>query len=145
MQELKRRRDSLREIISAFELLKTEITFKKTSLPEAFEKLAKNTKSGELFSGVCKGLDGGMEKAWESSLKNCSRKLCLVADDRELLLSTGARLGKTDTAGQLAHIDYITERLKAQEKSAAEEYRGQAGLYGTGGVLVGILSVLLLI
>lgn len=145
VRDLKRRRDSLRELLSSFELLQAEITFKKTALPEAFARLALNKRTGALFKGVCEGLGAGVDSAWEKSLDRCVRGLCLSAEDRDLMRSMAGRLGKTDTAGQLAHIGYISERLKAQERAAAEEYRGQAGLYGTGSILVGVLSVLLLI
>ena len=57
----------------------------------------------------------------------------------------GKNIGKTDTDDQLKNIRYIKTMIGEQEKQAQGEYSRFGKLYQSGGVLVGLMRVIILI
>ena len=65
--------------------------------------------------------------------------------DSDILLMLGKNIGKTDTDDQLKNIRYIKTMIGEQEKQAQGEYIRFGKLYSSGGVLVGLMLVIILI
>ena len=57
----------------------------------------------------------------------------------------GKNIGKTDADDQIKNIKYIKTMIKEQEKQASGEYSRFGKLYRSGGVLVGLMIVIILI
>lgn len=55
-------------------------------------------------------------------------KTALPEEDRKLLRSFGEEMGRTDLAGQLAHIEMYGSLLEERRRQAAEEYRKKGRL-----------------
>lgn len=143
--ELKKRRDSLRSIISDFEILTAEISFSKNTLTESFRKIEVHGKTGIIFFEAAENIGQyGIGHAWKKSINDNAGNLGFSKEDAEVLLSAGNRIGKTDMENQIAYLKNTIELLKIQEQSANEEYNKLARLYQTGCLLIGALIALLL-
>lgn len=139
---LKTRMTSLSEIVSSLEMLESEINFSINRLKKAFERIDKNG----LFKSASEKIDEiGIKKAWENAIENNSGRLCITDSDKDILLMLGKNLGKTDTDDQIKNIKYIKTMIASQAKQATEEYNRLGKLYRSGGVLVGVMAVIILI
>ena len=74
-----------------------------------------------------------------------TRVISLSDADSDILLMLGKNIGKTDTDDQLKNIRYIKTMIGEQEKQAQGEYSRFGKLYQSGGVLVGLMLVIILI
>ena len=87
----------------------------------------------------------GIKTAWTNAVNECSTKLSLKDADKDILMTLGKNIGKTDTDDQIKNIKYIKSMIAEQEKQAQSEYRHFGKMYRNGGVLVGLLIVIMLI
>ncbi len=97
--------------------------------------------SGGLFAvseGGC-----SFEQAWEAALKTLPKRWCLNEGDMALLRDFGAGLGKTDAAGQLAHIEWYMAACEKQRQEADGDVRQKARLYKTLGMFAGVSAAIL--
>ena len=142
--ELKGRCTSLRNLETAMGYLETEISFSANNLKRAFENINKSTDTRSLFGDAAKMIEEfGIKKAWGYAvMKNT---MPILNSDKELLLMLGTKLGKTDMQNQLKHIGYIKTLLNAQGTVAENEYARLGKIYRSGGVLVGLFIILVII
>ena len=87
----------------------------------------------------------GVKTAWTNAVNECSTKLSLKDADKDILMTLGKNIGRTDTDDQIKNIKYIKSMIAEQEKQAQSEYRRFGKMYRNGGVLVGLLIVIMLI
>ena len=113
---MKIRAESLNNIITSLEMLESEINFSMNKLKQAFMRV-----------------------------NECSTKLSLKDADKDILMTLGKNIGKTDTDDQIKNIKYIKSMIAEQEKQAQSEYSRFGKMYRNGGVLVGLLIVIMLI
>ena len=138
--QMKKRCDLLEQFITALELLKAEIAFNGSDLKKAFENTAKMS-GAEIFSDAARYLDAsGINRAWEMALNEAK----INAADKQVLMLLSSKLGKTDSPGQIKHIDYVEKMVMESRKNAVSTYENTGGLFRRGGVLLGILTVLIL-
>ena len=78
-------------------------------------------------------------------MNECSTKLSLKDADKDILMTLGKNIGRTDTDDQIKNIKYIKSMIAEQEKQAQSEYSCFGKMYRNGGVLVGLLIVIMLI
>ena len=134
---MKIRAESLNNIITSLEMLESEIKLK-----QAFMRV---DKCG-LFKFAAENMDEkGVKTAWTNAVNECSTKLSLKDADKDILMTLGKNIGRTDTDDQIKNIKYIKSMIAEQEKQAQSEYRRFGKMYRNGGVLVGLLIVIMLI
>ena len=139
---MKIRAESLNNIITSLEMLESEINFSMNKLKQAFIRV---DKCG-LFKFAAENMDEkGVKTAWTNAVNECSTKLALKDADKDILMTLGKNIGRTDTDDQIKNIKYIKSMIAEQEKQAQSEYRHFGKMYRNGGVLVGLLIVIMLI
>ncbi len=139
---LRTRAKSLADIRTSLEMLESEINFSVNKLKKAFIRADRNG----LFAAAAEGMeDKGIKIAWRDAVYASKSKLCLSDADNDILLMLGKNIGKTDTDDQLKNIRYIKTMIGEQEKQAQGEYSRFGRLYSSGGVLVGLMLVIILI
>ena len=139
---MKIRAESLNNIITSLEMLESEINFSMNKLKQAFMRV---DKCG-LFKFDAENMDEkGVKTAWTNAVNECSTKLSLKDADKDILMTLGKNIGRTDTDDQIKNIKYIKSMIAEQEKQAQSEYGRFGKMYRNGGVLVGLLIVIMLI
>ena len=142
----KARCEFLKEFIGALEVIKTEISFVKTTIGCVFDKLQSYQRTGKLFAEAKKFMQiKGLEAAWNQSVKENAPASYLTGEDIEAIKSLGEGLGKSDVEGQLAHTQYCRELLERQLSKAVQQQKKNGGLYQKGGLLIGIFIAILLL
>jgi stage III sporulation protein AB len=142
---LKKRSVYLRNILTALNILETEIEFGGKQLKKAFETLDKSSDTRGIFRLAAEKTEAlGIKRAWSEAVNEKKTELCLCDDDTEALTALGTRLGMTDTENQIKNISYVRELLTAQQETAEGEYKRLGRLYRSGGVLGGLFLVLIL-
>lgn len=141
----------LKNWLSILEMLKTEIYYSTSFLPQIFMKLAKFISREELKQPIAKlaeatgyGSEEDLNEIWEHFLQEpvfCSLK----QSDLLILRELGNYLGRTDRFNQLERIDYCREKLKLCLAEAEAECLKNVNLYRYLGFALGSLVVLLLV
>ena len=117
---MKIRAESLNNIITSLEMLESEINFSMNKLKQAFMRV---DKCG-LFKFAAENMDEkGVKTAWTNAVNECSTKLSLKDADKDILMTLGKNIGRTDTDDQIKNIKYIKSMIAEQEKQAQSEYR----------------------
>lgn len=139
----------LSELISAFTLLETEISYAKTPLSEALIRAggSKHTVARNMFETASKIIASGNQlpgQAWETAVGCVYSISDLAPEDRDTLLSFGGKLGSCSSVDQLRHIALVSERLRRSEAEARVKAEGTARMWRYLGLTVGAMIVLLL-
>ncbi len=133
----------------ALAILKSEIEFAATPLPEAAMRISQQLSSPlkELFADFSERLTDydSVYEPWELSLKAASRLTYFQKEDTDCLLSFGQTLGYLDRQMQLQNIELVISYIdeKIDELTAAR--RKNQRMYGSLGVLGGLMLVILFI
>ncbi|WP_284679190.1 stage III sporulation protein SpoIIIAB [Aceticella autotrophica] len=144
------RRWTLKCLISSLNMLKTEISYSKTPLSEAFEKISEVSDSSIrfLFSNTAKilNLNEGYTagEALEISLSKWKDNN-FNKDDIEIIKSLGYGLGNSDGYNQENNLELALELLKKQLADAEELGKKNERLYRNLGFLIGVVIVILFI
>ncbi len=139
---LKMRIKSLSEIISSLEMLESEISFSVSKLKEAFLRVDRNG----FFTCAAENMEEkGIKRSWEKAVKDNKSRLCLTDADSDILMMLALSIGRTDTDDQIKNIKYVKTMIEAQEKQAQSDYGRMGRVYRSGGVLVGLMTVIILI
>lgn len=149
--DLKKRCEELRILKRMAAMLRGEIRYAKTPLPEAFVRIAQRLP--EPFRGFLEEVAGELEQAdgtglgeiWNRKICQCLGQTRLTGADRERLKTLGEVLGYLDREMQLAAIDLYLEQLDGGIAEALEDRGSKERLYRSLGVAGGIFLVILLI
>lgn len=145
------RTNDLQEMKKALAILKAEIAFSMTPLPEAFANIAGRTQSP--IAGIFTELTGRLtqnrreriEDIWRDCLLADARKTYFNKEDIAAFISFGRTLGYLDkdmqTAGIMVTIGYIDSAVAALAETRAKNKK----LFGSLGVLGGLLTVVILL
>lgn len=138
----KKRVQSLNDILTSLEALESEISFCAQRLGRAFVRADRNG----LFTAAAEGIEeNGVEKAWKEAVQASQNRLSLTDADCDALRMLGDGIGKTDTDNQIKHIRYVKSCLTNQRDSAQAEYDKFGRVYRSGGVLVGLMIIIVLL
>lgn len=141
--------NQLNELIQVLEIIKVEISFKK-SLPDIFEELAnkQNFKVSKIFNNVSKQLKENsyidLENAWNLALFESMHETCLKKEDLEIIENLTIMIEKSDLECQVRNINYLIEKLKNKEKEAILLKTKNGKLLRAGGVLGSLALVIIL-
>lgn len=133
------RRDFLKELSVFFSALSTALRYKNDDI---FNLVSS---SGELFCSIQLSGSEPFEDAWRSVTRGFQRKYALTSQDLALLGEFGAQLGKTDTEGQLSHIELYQTLFSKQLALAQEEVDSKSKLYQTLGLFAGVSAAIVLV
>lgn len=141
----------LLELKKALSILRSEIEFARTGLPEALASIGRRTSRpvGAMFTRleelVCAERGAELAELWERSVAECVGKTYLSAEDREQLLSFGKTLGYLDAGMQLMNITLLTDYISGKVAALNENRYKSRRMYQGLGVLVGLLIIVIFI
>ena len=139
---LKKRAESLADIVTSLEVLENEISFSVNRLAKAF----KAADRCGVFTLAAENIENlGAGAALKKAVGEMQDKLCLTDADCAALMTLSANLGRTDREGQIKNIRYVKSLIAAQQTAAETEYNRRAKLYSSGGLLIGAAVVIVLI
>ncbi len=147
----RRRLAQLRSIRQILYMLKGEISYSLSTLPESLRVISGKTDRPfrEFLSRVAdrtENLEGQtMEEIWKEELQAFCRKTCLNGQDLEEWESLGARLGYLDRTMQLQLIDLFLMQWEEKIRRLEGESRTVCRLYQYMGILGGLLLAVLLL
>jgi stage III sporulation protein AB len=140
----------LRHLISALQVLETEILYGATPLPSACRRIGRRTPQpvGPFFERVADylgdGLGRAVEAAWREALDELVAESALKQVEREVLQSFGRTLGISDREDQIKHIRLAIAQLSSEEKDARDEQARNEKMWKYLGALLGLTVVILL-
>ena len=132
-------------------MLRGEIKYTKTPLPEAFASIAVRIKEpfGSFLEQTAEQM-GSMEgqsfgELWQKQIKQWLSDTHLKKGDKEQLGGLGEVLGYLDLEMQLSSIDLYLEQLELSIREAQDAAQTKQKLYQSLGVAGGIFLVILLV
>ncbi len=147
---LRRRCNMLRQLLTAFGVLKNEIAFCGTPLPQAFALMAVTVQDGpeRVFSAIARQMEHRRWLTPHSAMEQALRDESELGQDEEvarLLLDLAAGLGKYDRDSQLQTLDRVTGELQSLLQTAEQERSIRSRTYKTLGICAGLAVAILLI
>lgn len=136
----------LQEFKAMLNILKTKIRFTYEPLGEIFREIANNFSNNvsNILKQVSKNMQiNSAENAWKLAIQ--TENTSILKEDKEVLLTLGKLLGKTDLEGQVSQIEQTSEFLEGQIVKAERERDKNEKLYKTLGMVIGASLVILLI
>lgn len=139
----------LRELAAGLELLRRELGWRLTPLPEALSAAEQGAQghAAQFFrfcaqrAGCLSGIP--FQQLWREGLEQCP--LRLDQEDRVLLEQLGPVLGRYDGDSQCQAVDKALAGLARQQAQAEENRRRLGRVYGVLGVTGGLFLAILLI
>lgn len=147
--DLRRRPRELQQLQTALNVLRTEIDWGATPLPQALARASGccDGPVGRLFAAAARDLAAGSGRpageVWGAVVARAYPDLALTPADREILSALGTCLGTSHREDQLRHLGLCLERLSLAEREARERAETNARLWQHLGVLGGLLLALL--
>ena len=136
----------LRKLLSALQILKSEIAFSATPLPQAFALVAASSDgmTARVFSAAAKDMDRRRWLTPQAALDKAMEQEC---PDRELrdALSLGAGLGKYDRDEQVQTMERTRLRMEELLRHAEQERSIRSKTYETLGICAGLALAIILI
>lgn len=140
----------LQQLITALQLLETEITYVATPLPEALARAAEQmgAPAAALFGRIAGELASGSGKparaAWSEALQWYYPRSSLDESDLSIIRGLGNSIGISDREDQGKHLRLAAEQLKAALAAAQESARKNVKMWNYVGLLGGLVIVLAL-
>lgn len=137
------RRDTLKSFDVFFSTLATNLRYNADDICPA--TVVSAGASGLEFFCVEQNPEIPFDIRWERAVNNIPRSRALNNSDKELLISFGTKLGKTDVEGQLSHIELYRAMLQKQLSLAEEAAAQKSRLFKTLGLFGGVSAALLIL
>lgn len=148
-RDYRERPRQIRILMQALRLLKQEIEFSVTPLPQALSRVALRTAPpvSKLMEAIASNLgesDISVADAFASSLQEVKAYTAFRAPDMEVLQEFGETLGTSDRVHQSQHFAAVLTQLESLEHEAQDAQRRNERLWQYLGVLTGLLLLVLL-
>ncbi|MBO8168189.1 MAG: stage III sporulation protein AB [Thermoanaerobacteraceae bacterium] len=140
--------EQLRQLISALQLLQSEIDYTSTPILEVLPVLAQHTARPvaciflKMETRLKNGSGYTAGEAWQEALDTVKPQLSLTKFDLEILYRLGTSMGSSGKEEQVKNLQLAKQQLSYQEREAAAERIRYERLYKTMGFLVGLALVL---
>lgn len=138
----------LEALILLIEQIKTGIRYNSAQISRLVTSLSSREEFRSLtFLSECKAnLDNNIAfpKAWKQGVETAFKTGSINEQDKDILLSFGQGLGKTDVEGQISNCDVYIELISNMLLKARQEKESKGKLYTTLGLLSGIGTAILL-
>lgn len=149
--DLRKHNRELRLLKQMLYMLRGEIKYTKTPLPEAFAHIAE--RMPEPFSAFLRGVAADMgildgrtfPELWKEQINTQLADLHLKKGEKEQLAALGEVLGYLDLEMQLSSIELYLEQLEISIRNAQESMTSKQKLYQSLGVAGGIFLIILLV
>lgn len=148
---LKKRVEDFIRYKKALILLKNEINYSVTPLPEAFEYVGKKIEGhiGNYFTVISeelkKKISGNINTIFKEHAFRELEETCLNKKDIENIVSFSSNLGVLDKESQLNNIKLQIEVVEEEINNAREDESKNGNLFKTLGVLAGIFIIIIFI
>ncbi len=146
------RLEKLRMLKQQFLMIRGDISYGNTSLPEVMEAMGEKEDTaefGEFYREVSKRLRARegvpFREIWEAAVWRNLNKTTLRRQDLELLSSVGAQFGYLDREMQLKTIDFFLARLEEEIMPEAQKAGEKMRLCKTLGLLAGAALVVVML
>ncbi len=141
---------NLRECQRALTILRGEIQYGRTPLPEACREVERRIRgAGQLFfrqvaGKLCEG-KAPVEQIWQESAEEIFSSMQMKTQEREEWIRLGSTLGYLDVEMQLRSLDLYLQHLQTSIDQASAECRSRTRLYPLLGTFCGVLICLVLV
>jgi stage III sporulation protein AB len=136
---LSERIKALKDIYQCATHIKTELEYRAADICECFKR------RGTLFSRAHSYIVNDGLLPSEALKKAAEEQELLNKNDKEIIFQFAENLNKEDVDGQIANTALFLENIKARIKDAEGEYLMKNRLYKSGGAIVGIGLIILLL
>jgi stage III sporulation protein AB len=149
--EIKKRIEDLKSAKSVALLLRGDIRYAHTALPEALENVSKRHEGrlAPFLRRVVKELKEYSGKSfnciWKDAMKEELNHTSFTKKDKICLMQFGEQLGYLDKDMQINHIDWYITQVEDDMKEIALDAKDKIRLYKSLGVLFGILITILIL
>ena len=147
-RSLNARVSSLKGMISALQIVKAEIVFRRTSIPDIIQLITSQTDGGvrDWFLDLDNAMDQGVSfpSAYQKLLPSLS-SLTLTASDIELLSQGFRILGKYDASSQAEVLSGVLARLDEELVQASTDASQKGKLYRALSLSAGIMLALIVL
>ena len=137
----------LEKIQILIDLTQTYIGFVNSDILSLIRTLTENSNLSDLsFLNDCMSTVIETEDfscAWNKSVNDF--RSSLTKEDKDILISFGSQLGKSDTQGQISNCELHKQRINSQIYKAEEIYKKHGNLYFNLCIISGILLDLVLL
>ncbi|KNZ70709.1 stage III sporulation protein AB [Thermincola ferriacetica] len=139
----------LRAMLSALQMLETEIVYGATPLPDAMENVGRNCdeKIGRIFLAArdflcsAEGLTAG--EAWHLAVEKYGYDLAFIREDLSVLKRISGFLGCSDRDDQSKHLQLTREQLRYEIAKAEAVAQSNGKVWKSLGFLFGLVLVLM--
>ena len=138
-KNLSERIGELKDIYQCATHIKTELEYRAADICECFKR------RGTLFSLAHSYIVNDGLLPSEALKKAAEEQELLNKNDKEIIFQFAENLNKEDVDGQIANTALFLENIKARIKDAEGEYLMKNRLYKSGGAVVGIGLIILLL
>ena len=138
---LYKRRDFLKSFTEFISLLATNLRYSGDDIFTLVNSCAENSSLDLLLFSEC---DRPFDELWLERVKQLSSEIPLSKSDISMLNDFGGQLGKTDTEGQLKHLELYEVSFSKQLSSALDAITKKSKLYKTMGFFAGSAIALIM-
>ncbi|TAH66651.1 MAG: stage III sporulation protein AB [Anaerolineaceae bacterium] len=149
--ELKSRIDNLRELRKLIVLLRGDIRYGNTPLPEAISAIARRHEGNfkEFFTKVSERLSehsgNTFSQIWKEAVEIELLKTSLNKKDKSSLIQFGDNLGYLDKEMQMNTLELFLTQLEDEINELSKTAKEKSYLYNTLGIMAGIFISIILI
>lgn len=143
--------EELEQMQRAMILLKSQIDFLSTPLPEALKEIGLKSGCivGDLFLEASKEMEKREgergEQIWKDAVLNWEKKTYLVKQDIDAVIYFGLSIGYLDREQQKASICLLLQYIEITLKQLQQQKKQHQKLYSSMGILGGLLIVIVLL
>lgn len=147
----KRRIEWMKKLCHMFQVIISEITYKKADMPDSFLFAADRTDAelSEFLLSVCeewKKKNGTtLHEIWAQKVEECFTKTYIKKTDLEQLTHLGEQIGYQDREMQISILRLYTEELFRSIEESVKTYTEVKRISRVAGVFAGAVIVVLLI
>ncbi len=139
--DMKRRRENIKDIISALVQMEHYIVTLSMPLERIYEKLSGDGDVGKMFFEMANSGERSQKKLWKNSLRH---PWGLNKEDTKPLEELSGVLGAEGKEHQKRHIEICIEKMQKRLEDAEKRYSMDGMLCKKMGIYIGILIVILL-
>lgn len=135
----------LRQLLAAMELLHSELSFRRTPLPEAMEALSKagQGSTADFFRAMARDLHLRQERSVDAIMRKNLMRSSFTPPARRILQQLGSGLGQYDLEGQLRSVALAEKRLQERLDESRSQQSGRIRSYCTLGICAGLAIAIL--
>lgn len=137
--ELNERTKTLRDIKQSATGIKSDLEYRASDICECFKL------RGNMFGKASKYIADSNLFPTEALIRACEELNYLHKEDKEIIFSYAKNLSAEDIGSQINNINWLIENITIKIKESEAEYSSKNRLYKSGGALLGLGFIILLL